>query len=265
MFLRYTAAALLTLTLNLSAVEIIGHRGASHDAPENTLPSFKLGWEQKADADELDIWLTKDGKILVCHDGNTKRTAGFDKKIVEQTLDEVRALDAGVWKGPEWKGTKLPKLDEVLVTIPDGKRLFIEIKCGPEVLPELERVLKASGKTDAQFVIIGFDYATVKLAKQRFPKIATYWLSSFKQNVVTRQWTPTADELAQKAKAAGLDGVDLSNKGPVDRAFVDVLKAAGLQCYMWTVDDPEQAKRFIEAGVNGITTNRPGWLREQLR
>ena len=57
------------LAAHTAAVDIIAHRGASHDAPENTLAAFKLGWAQRADAVELDIWLTKDGKIIVCHDG----------------------------------------------------------------------------------------------------------------------------------------------------------------------------------------------------
>src|SRR5664279_768363 len=79
------------------AVEIIGHRGASFDAPENTLASFKLGYQQKADADELDIYLTKDGKIIVIHDGTTGRTTGVTNKIATQTFDDLRRLEAGQW------------------------------------------------------------------------------------------------------------------------------------------------------------------------
>ena len=84
------------------AVEIIGHRGASYDAPENTLASFKLGYQQKADADELDIYLTKDGKIVVMHDANTARTAGVSNKLATSTFDDLRKLDAGQWG--KWKG-----------------------------------------------------------------------------------------------------------------------------------------------------------------
>ncbi|MEW6306614.1 MAG: glycerophosphodiester phosphodiesterase family protein, partial [Verrucomicrobiota bacterium] len=105
------------------AVEIIAHRGASYDAPENTMASVKLGWKQKADGVEIDIWLTKDGKIILLHDENTKRTTGVDKKVHEQTFDELRRQDAGSWKDPKFKGEKLPTLDEVLKTVPKGKRL----------------------------------------------------------------------------------------------------------------------------------------------
>ena len=76
-------------------MEIIGHRGASFDAPENTLAAIRLAWEQKADAAEFDVFLSKDGKIVVIHDANTKRTAGVDKRVVDQTLDELRALTSG--------------------------------------------------------------------------------------------------------------------------------------------------------------------------
>jgi len=134
---------LLGLVAQTSAVDIIGHRGASHDAPENTLAAFKLGWEQGADAVELDIWLTKDGKIVCLHDADTKRTTGVLKKVAESTLDELRTLDAGTWKDAKWRGEKLPTLTEALAAIPAGKRLVIEIKAGVEILPELARDLKA--------------------------------------------------------------------------------------------------------------------------
>ncbi len=256
---------LLAFTAQTSAVDIIAHRGASHDAPENTLAAFKLGWQQRADAVELDIWLTKDGKIIVSHDGDTKRTTGTAKKIPESTLAELRALDAGSWKDPKWKNEKLPTLDEALALIPDGKRLVIEIKCGVEVLPELERVLKASGKPAAQLVIISFKYDVCAESKKLFPKIPVLFLSSFKEDKATGKWSPTPDSLIAKAKAAGLEGINLAHKGPLDADFVKKTHAAGLKFYVWTVDDAAIAKKLLADGADGITTNRPEWLREQLR
>src|SRR6476661_5646642 len=135
-------SGLLALALIvISQVEIVAHRGASAEAPENTLPSFKLGWEL-ADADELDIYLSKDGEAVVMHDASTKRTAGLDKLVADQTLAELKALDAGSWKAPSWTGTRIPTLAEVLALVPEGKRLFIEIKAGPEVIPALEKAVK---------------------------------------------------------------------------------------------------------------------------
>jgi glycerophosphoryl diester phosphodiesterase len=245
------------------AVEIIGHRGASFDAPENTLSSFKLGYQQKADADELDIYLTTDGQIVVIHDGNTARTSGVTNKVATQSFADLRRLDVGQWG--KWKGNgfseKIPALSEVLALIPEGRRLFIEIKCGPEVLPELGRVLQRAGKKPEQTVQIGFGYDTMKQAKAAFPHLQVLWLAGADSK--TKKYPPV-DELIRKAKAANLDGLDLESGFPMDSAFVQQVHGAGLKLYTWTVDDPELARKEAVAGVEGITTNRPGWLREQL-
>src|SRR5687767_13972888 len=86
------------LAATLQAVEIVAHRGASYDAPENTMAAHQLAWKQNADAVETDIWLTKDGKVIVSHDKNAKRTAGRDALVTELTQAELRTLDAGKWK-----------------------------------------------------------------------------------------------------------------------------------------------------------------------
>jgi glycerophosphoryl diester phosphodiesterase len=249
--------------VSLSAVEIIAHRGASHDAPENTLAAVRLGWERGSDAVEIDVHLSKDGRVVLLHDKTTKRTAGVDRKVSEQTLAELNALDAGRWKGMPWAGERIPAIDEVLETIPDGKRLFIEIKSGPEILDELEAVIKRSGKSAEQLVIIGFSFDTMKLARGRFPEIPVFWLSSFEE-APSGGWTPGREELIFMAKSAGFDGLNLSHKGPVDAAFVKAAHDAGLKLYVWTVDDPQIARRLVADGVDGITTNRPKWLRERL-
>jgi glycerophosphoryl diester phosphodiesterase len=246
------------------AVEIVAHRGASHDAPENTVASFKLGWEQKADADELDIRLTKDNQIVVIHDPSTKRTTGVGMVVANQTLAELRALDAGSWKGPQWKGERLPTLSEALATIPDGKCMFIEIKCGPEVLPHLKTVLDASGKKPGQLVIIGFNLAVVQRAKQMLPRSPVFWLASYKEDKTTKK-LPELGDLIKIAKAAGVDGLDLAANFPLDANSVLKVHAAGMQIHVWTVDDPARAAELAAAGVDGITTNRPAWLREQLQ
>lgn len=256
---------LLGLAAQTSAVDIIGHRGASHDAPENTLAAFKLGWEQGADGVELDIWLTKDGQIICLHDADTKRTTGVAKKVAESTLAELRVLEAGSWKDAKWRAEKLPTLAEALALIPTGKRLVIEIKCGVEVLPALKRDLKAAGRPAAQLVIISFKHDVCAEAKKLFPKIPVLFLSSFKQDKASGAWSPTAGELIHKAKSAGLDGLNLSYKGPLDAAFVKQTHAAGLKFYVWTVNDAEIARKLVAAGADGITTDRPGWLRGQLR
>lgn len=246
-----------------SAAEIIAHRGASYDAPENTLPSVKLGWEQNADAVEVDIFLTKDGKIVVIHDDNTKRTAGVDKPIVEQTLAEVGALDAGRWKGGQWAGTRIPTLDQVLATVPAGKRLFIEIKCGPEVLPELQSVLDRSGKR-GQVVIISFGFDVSEQAKKRLPEVPVYWLYGFSEREKQAYGNPSLADLIAKAKTAGLDGLDVNYRGPFGKEFVEQLAAEGMKLYVYTVNEPEDARRLEAMGLAGITTDRPAYLRQAL-
>ncbi len=260
----FVLALLLTTFTSLHAVEIIGHRGASHDAPENTLASFRLAFEQKADAAELDIHLTKDGQAVVIHDANPKRTTGTAGVVKDMTLAELRALDAGAWKGERWRGEKLPTLAEALATIPDDRRLFIEIKCGPEILPELARVVHASGKKPAQMPIISFNYEAVKQAKALLAAHEVSFLAAAKADKTTGQ-PPAIDDLIARARAAKLDGLDLDYQFPIDEAFVGKVHAAGLKLYVWTVNDAAIAKRLAAAGVDGITTDRPGALREELR
>ena len=259
--------SLLIMSISASAgfaVEIVAHRGASFDAPENTLSAMKLAWKQKADGIEVDIHLSKDGKIVVIHDFDTKRTGGGEGKIVDQTWEQMQHLDLGKWKGEQFAGEKFPTLDSILETIPRGKRIFIEIKIGPEILPALKTVMEASGKKHSQMAIITFRYDTAEAAKVQFPKHKVYWLVGWGKDKKTGEF-PNIDDLIKKTKAANLDGLDLNYGFPIDKAFVNKVHEAGLKLYTWTVDDPKVAKAEMEAGVDGITTNRPEWLRAQLK
>ena len=122
--------------------KLVAHRGTSHEAPENTVAAFRLAWEQGADAIEGDFYLSKDQQIVCIHDETTKRTSGEDRVVSECTLDELRRLDVGKWKHPRFEGERISTLAEVLRTVPDGKQIFIEIKCGPEIVPFLGPELK---------------------------------------------------------------------------------------------------------------------------
>src|SRR5262245_15219893 len=152
-------------------VEIIAHRGASHDAPENTLAAIRLAWQQQADGSEFDIHLTRDGKIAVLHDKDTKRTAGVKLVAADTPLAELRALDVGAWKGPRFVGEKVPTLAEMLATVPAGKKVFVEVKCGPEIVPELDRVLKASRLEPKQTPVISFNFGVVAAVKKARPDV----------------------------------------------------------------------------------------------
>lgn len=234
-------------------VTIIGHRGASFLAPENTLASMNLAWELNADAVEIDIHLSKDNRIMVHHDSNTKRQTAVDCNIKNTNSDELRTLDAGVFKNEKFRGEKIPFLEEVIATIPVGKILVVEIKCGREVLPFLKNIVDASDKK-RQIEFISFGWKTIIEAKKLFPENKCYWLSE-KEAVVKHK----IKNVARK----GLDGLDLYSE-IINRELVAKTKDLGLEMLCWTVDDKYEAQRLISLGVIGITTNRPAWLKEQL-
>ena len=244
-----------------NSVEIIAHRGASYLAPENTMASVMLGWEKHADV-EVDVYLSKDNRIVVIHDATTKRTGGVDLKVAETDSHELRRLDVGCFKAQEYAGERIPFLEDVIATVPPTQKLYIEIKCKKEILPLLHQLLMESGKM-SQMAIIGFDLDTVTASKQTID-VPTYWLKGTDKVKETEEWIPHDPNLAQIAKDKGLDGVDVHYAG-VTEEFVRAVRAQGLKLYVWTVDDPDEARRLVKLGVDGITTNRPAWLREQLK
>jgi glycerophosphoryl diester phosphodiesterase len=262
---RPCLAALLAATLGLqsNAVEIIAHRGASYDAPENTLASMKLAWEQKADAVELDVWLSKDGRIVVMHDADTKRMGGPERKIAEQTWEELQRVDVGAWKDAKFSGERIPTLESILATVPPGKRVVIEIKCGPEILPALREAIRKFGRKPAELAIISFNFEALKQSKEQFPRIEHYFLFGYKKDAQTGKFPELAPIIAQ-AKAGRFDGLNLQYTWPITPEFVREVKAAGFKFFVWTVNDSAVARRLVEAGADGITTDRPAWLREQL-
>ena len=107
----------------MSRVEIVAHRGASADAPENTLAAIQLAWQQGADAAEIDVRLTVDGQLVAIHDETTLRTGSTDWKVKDHTLAELKTLDVGLWKSQQFVGEQIPTLAEVLDIVPPGKRL----------------------------------------------------------------------------------------------------------------------------------------------
>jgi len=236
-------------------VVIIAHRGASFEAPENTLASVTLGWEQNADAVEVDVYLSKDNKIMVIHDKDTKRTAGKKLIVKESLASDLRKLDVGLFKGPDYRGEKIPFLSEVIETIPEGKQLFVEVKCGTEILPFLKECFGESGKID-RLVIISFDFDVVAGAKKIMPEVPVYWLHF---NLTGEYST----KLIEKAKEADLDGLNFRYKG-ISKEFIKSVHDANMKIYTWTVDDPEEAAKLSGFGINGITTNRPQWMKKEL-
>jgi glycerophosphoryl diester phosphodiesterase len=263
---RYIAHVLLCLFIVSTSgcsksVEIIAHRGASYLAPENTMASVMLGWKKGADV-EVDVHLSKDNRIMVIHDSSTKKTGKTDLNVKDTPSRELRKLDVGSFKAAEYTGEQIPFLTDVIKTIPPGRKLYVEIKCEKEVLPILEKLISQSGKM-SQIVIIGFDLETVTLSKQLID-VPTYWLKGTEKDKETEKWIPHSPQLVQIAKNKGLDGLDVHYAG-ITKEFTDAVKASRQKLYVWTVDNPDEAIRLVNLGVAGITTNRPEWLRKQLK
>ncbi len=243
-------------------MEIIAHRGSSWLAPENTLLAAQLAWREAADAIEADFRLTSDGHVVCIHDDTLKRTAGVDRLVRDLSLDELRRFDFGSWKAPQFAGQRIATLDELLATVPPGKRFYVEVKCGAEIVPELARVISACGLAAKQIVSICLDPSVIAAIKRAIPQCAAYWVVQRKEN--SPDWIRPIDEIFRGASEAKLDGLDLDATGPIDADLVKRAKSARLRLCAWTVDDPVLAQRLLDLGVEGITTNKPGWLREQL-
>ena len=234
---------------------IIAHRGASYDAPENTLAAVSLAWEKGADAVEIDVHLSSDQQIIVIHDKSTKRTTDQNYEVKETPSETLRTLDAGSWKDEAFSGEKIPFLEEVMATVPEGKKLFIEVKCGPEIIPVLTKQIESSG-IEERLVIISFHFEVVKQSREVMPGIPAFFL----HYTLTRRY---GKDWITKAREANLSGLNFRYRG-ITPSFTHKVHAAGMKMFAWTVDDPKEALRLTRLGIDGITTNRPAWLREEL-
>lgn len=248
----------------MSHVEIIAHRGASADAPENTLAAIQLAWQQGADAAEIDVQLTADGQLVAIHDDTMLRTGGVDWAVKDRSLAELKTLDIGSWKSPQFASEQIPTLAEVLDIVPLGKRLFIEVKCGVDAIPELIRVLLAAKTTREQTVLIGLDFDTIVAVKRALPDRETCWVTE--QSWSTRlACLPSTAELIERAMAAKLNGLDINNLPERPSGDIGLITQAGLQAYVWTVNTAERAAWHQVEGIHGITTDMPSRMCASLK
>ena len=241
---------------------IIGHRGSSRLAPENTLAAFRLAFAEGADGIEADFRLTGDGEIVCIHDATTRRTAGTRLTVARATLSQLRALDVGAWKGEQWRGERIPTLAEVLAILPPGKRLFIELKSGPEILAPLVAVLSAPGCDPSRVGLLAFDAALLAEAGRVLPQYRRFWNTAYRMGL--HGWRPSLAEVMTTLEETGAAGLSSRSHRVIDTAFVHALRVAGKELHVWTVDSPRTAALFVTLGVDSIMTNRPGWLRDEL-
>ncbi len=245
---------------------IVAHRGASYDAPENTLAAFRLAWEQQADGIEGDFRLTRDGHVVCIHDATTTRTAGFELEVANSTLAELRQLDVGLWKDGRYVGERIPTLEEVISILPNGKRIVIELKTGPEIVEPMANLLKASNLQPEQVLVISFDQQTIVESKRVLPSIKTHWLTTYDPPDEIGPWTPSAESIAQTVSRIGADGLgSQARRHVLQHEFVRALNDAGVtEFHVWTVDDADDARHYQALGAYGINTNRPALIRREL-
>lgn len=229
---------------------IIAHRGISFDLPENSLSAFDASWAVGVDGIEGDFHLTRDGSIVCIHDDNTSRVCNKNLVICNSTLQELKELNLQC-EGKDHLNIKIPTLTEVLKTVPSGKKIFIEIKCGVEILSPLIKELSRSKINSNQVVIISFDSQVVKELKEMAPEYKALLLYSYKEG---REVSSLINEMFD-IKA---DGIGTDNE--LSKEFVEKVIISGLEYHSWTIDNADTANQLISWGSNSITTNEPELL-----
>ena len=227
----------------LKTLEITGHRGSSKDYPENTMIAFSKAKEMGANWIELDVLQTKDQKVIVMHDSSFKRTTGLNKKSYEITYDEVKKLDAGSYKGKDFKDTKIPLLEDVISWAKDNNiRLNIEIKPTGHEIEFEKQVVNIVNKYDFKdlCVVTSQDYNVITKVKDYDNSITTVYVMPKATGDVTKY--DKADSYSIEASSITRDMViDIHNQGK--------------EIYGWTADDKETINKMIDLRVDNIITD----------
>ena len=256
-------------------LEVIAHRGASDEAPENSLAAIRRAWKHQAAGVEVDVQLTGDGQLAVIHDSDTQRTTGRRMVVAESTLAALQSLtiSARPRGGLIRTAQRIPSLAQVLAVTPADRRALIEVKSGPEAAPALVEALRQSprGEVDGRpdrTIVCGFSLDTMEAirdeAKARgFDRFTLGWIAGFE--AVNRTHEPAGvASLLNQARDVGVQWLSLDVTGGVRKPLVDQARAAGMLTYVWTVNDPDQAESLVVAGVDGVITDRPRFMREWL-
>ncbi|MGH7441175.1 MAG: glycerophosphodiester phosphodiesterase [bacterium] len=228
---------------------IIAHRGASGRAPENTLAAFRMALDLGAKAFEFDVHQTKDGRLVVIHDGDLKRVAGLRKKIKRMTWDEVRAADAGSWFAERFKGEKIPSLDEVLDLAQGRAEVHAELKAGSKTYPGIEeRLARAveSRKAWTWIMISSFDHRALRTMRAISQKARLGYLLGPK--LLSGAWRDMAKTRAESLNLSARQ----ATKGRVRQAH-----KRGLKVFVYTVNDAKTLSRMERLGVDGVYSNFP--------
>jgi glycerophosphoryl diester phosphodiesterase len=244
---------------------VVAHRGASSEAPENTMEAFRLGVEAGADAIELDVHLTADGRLAVIHDETMDRTTDRTGRVADLTMDAIREADAGATfvrpgdSGEPFagRGLTVPTLDEVLEWIPAHVGLVIEIKARAASDAVVAAVASHAVRADDRLSVISFDEATIERVRELDPGIKTGYLL-----VPTQPIEPAMTWATERGHAGvhpwegdlGLDPLPLLGKA----------RAYGREIGCYVVNDPERMRHLAACGLWGFVTDVPRLARETL-
>lgn len=239
-------------------MRIIAHRGASAVAPENTLAALREGLRVGAAGAEIDVRLTADGEVVLLHDATLDRTTSRSGLLRRCTQHELTGVDAGGWRGATWRGEPIPRLADLLAEWPRDRRLFIELKDGPELLAPLAQVLR--DRVGWDLVVLAFDGDLLWASQRVLPDRPHVRNVEAPPGAAERWFTDRAEE----ARAAGWAGLSFGVAAGWSADWPTRLRAAGLGCAVWTVDDTAQAGRLCADGVDDLMTNDPGRLRREI-
>ncbi len=238
---------------------VIAHRGISGRYPENTQLSFQKAIEAGADWIELDVHLTADNAVIVSHDWTADRCTDGHGAFNLKTLQEVKLLDAGIRRGAEFAGTRIPTLDEALDFMGDGRiRLCIEIKGATtgdnlRVAWETVRILQKRGFM-RYVVLSSYNPEALKAIKTWEPLIATS-LDPTPQDGSLTPW-----ELCQQVLKYNINAM-MHDYAKITPELLDEAHQHGFSLWAWTVNQPDEMRRMVEMGVDAIMTDYADTLR----
>lgn len=232
---------------------IIAHRGASGNAPENTLIAFKKAIEAGADLLELDVHLTADNRLAVIHDPTLDRTTTGKGRVIDFTAKELQQFDAGSWFDTEFAAARIPLLEEVLALTDGQVGLNIEVKIPnypnrkglSETTKEVLAQIISSRQCYHQVLVSSFDYPFLAALHAVDPRIPLAYLFCL----------PTP-EVRANIKEGILSALH-PEKSFVSSRLLKAAQEARLAVNVWTVNKPHAIRKFAALGVNGIISNYP--------
>lgn len=228
---------------------IYAHRGASGTAPENTMAAFEKAVALGAHGIECDVQMTKDGKIVICHDETIDRTSNGKGFIKDMTYEEIRSLDMGSWFGAEYAGERMPLLEELLDLIKkNGMYLNIELKNGIILYEGMEDkvvdMVKSFGLQD-KTIFSSFNHYSVFDVKRKYPELIT---GALYMEGLYQPW--------RYLKELGCDCAHpfyMAARPEINEGY----RQHDITINVFTVDDPKTAGLLVKSGVEGIITNYP--------